>query len=126
MTIGEVKLVLHELAAFHATSHHFIKTYPGGLTSLAAECPCIFEVGKPFFEVKDGSEEMLNQILQMTQKKFDSSLWVVKKFGSEEQAKKMEAFQSSVSDVMKELLTQKITSDVVTHGDAWYSNFLFK
>jgi len=119
-------LVLQELASFHATSHHFIKTYPGGPESLAAECPCIFEAGKPFFEVKGGSEDMLNQILQMTQQKFASSLLVVQNFGSEELAKRMEAFQPKVSSVMKELLTQKITSDVVTHGDAWYSNFLIK
>jgi hypothetical protein len=32
-------MVLREMAAFHATSHHLIKTYPGGLDALAKDCP---------------------------------------------------------------------------------------
>jgi len=39
LTLNAVKLVLQEMAAFHATGDHFITTYPGGLEALAHECP---------------------------------------------------------------------------------------
>ena len=126
MTLGAVKLVLSELAAFHATSHHFIKTYPGGLASLAVECPRIFKAGRTFFKGEDGSNDMLNKILHMTQQMFDSCLLVVQKFGSEELAKRMEAFQPKVTKVMSEFFTPKSNFDMVTHGDAWYNNFLYR
>ncbi len=38
LTLNAVKLVLKEMAAFHATGQHFIATYPGGLDVLSQEC----------------------------------------------------------------------------------------
>ena len=39
LSLEAVKLVLGEMAAFHATAHHYIETYPGGLEVLAKETP---------------------------------------------------------------------------------------
>ena len=39
LTLEAVKLVLKEMAAFHATAHHYIQTYPGQLDALAKEQP---------------------------------------------------------------------------------------
>jgi hypothetical protein len=49
LTLSAAKLVLRELSAFHATGHHFINTYPGGLDALAKQHPTIFTVN--MFEV---------------------------------------------------------------------------
>jgi len=29
LTLNAIKIVLHELAAYHATAHHFLNTFPG-------------------------------------------------------------------------------------------------
>jgi hypothetical protein len=39
LTLNAVKLVLKELAAFHATGDYFISTYQGGLEALAKKYP---------------------------------------------------------------------------------------
>jgi len=125
LTLGGVKLVLHELAAFHATSHLFIKTYPGGLAKLAAECPRVFQDGKTF-ESKSGSDDMLNKMVHMSQELFASCLTMVQMFGSDELARRMKSFQPKVSRIMREFFTPKSTYDIITHGDAWYNNFLYR
>jgi hypothetical protein len=45
---------------------------------------------------------------------------------SEDIAARMEAFQPKVTAVMEAYLTNPWTLTNLTHGDAWYNNFLYR
>jgi hypothetical protein len=114
--------VLKELAAFHATGLHFINTYPGGREALASEYPDMFT--ENFVLGKDAGEEMMHRWFDMTANMFGSCVLVTKKYGSEELSTKMEAYQKKIRLVMDKLFNTKWRMSYVTHGDAWYNNFL--
>ena len=118
-----MKLVLKELAALHASGFHFINTYPGGLEALAKEYPNTFT--ETLF-AEDMGEEMLKGFFDMISNMFNSCTLVTKKFASEELANKMVAFQSKVVPVMDGYIKAKFKLWNLTHGDAWYNNFLYR
>ena len=124
MTLNAVKMVLQELAAFHASGHHFIKTYSGGLDALAKEYPLTFT--EDFFNGNDMGEVMAKQFFDMTVTMFGSTVLVCKKYGSQELASKMAEYHKKVKDVMGAMFTNKWKMSFVTHGDAWYNNFLYR
>ena len=117
-------MVLQALAAFHASGHHFIKTYPGGNDALAREYPLTFT--EDFFNQNDMGEEMAKQFFEMTVTMFGSTVLVCKKYGSPELAAKMVEYHKTVKDVMGALFTNKWKMSFVVHGDAWYNNFLYR
>ena len=76
--MGAVKLVLHEMAAFHATGYHFIPAYPGGREVLAAEHPSIFAMDMlEFFKGKGGADDLLDKFLNMTVQMYSSCVVVL-------------------------------------------------
>ena len=94
-------MVLQELAAFHASGHHFINTYPGGIEVLTKECPQTFT--EDFFENSD----MTKQFFDITVTMFGSTVLVCKKYGSPELAAKMAEYHKKVKDVMGAIFTKK-------------------
>jgi hypothetical protein len=124
LTLNAAKMVLQELAAFHATSQHFISTYPGGIELLAKEYPQFFT--EDFFSSNEKSREMVKQLFDMTSTCFGSCVQVAKKYGSEDLANRMEVFHAKVKSVMEGFFTNKWNMSYVTHGDAWYNNFLYR
>jgi hypothetical protein len=45
LTLNAVKLVLSEMAAFHASGYQYIQSYPGNLEALAKDCPRVNSIG---------------------------------------------------------------------------------
>jgi len=67
LTLGAVKLVLREMAAFHATCYHFMLAYPGGREALAVDHPSIFSKDMlEFFRGKGRGDELLDKFMNMT------------------------------------------------------------
>ena len=123
LSLNGVKLVLKELAAFHASGFHFIKTYPGGLEALAKEYPNTFT--ETFFAA-DLGEDMMKGFFDMIKNMFSSCALVTKNFASQELADKMAAFLPKVVPVMDGFIKSKFKLKNLTHGDAWYNNFLYR
>jgi hypothetical protein len=74
LSLNAIKLVLKELAAFHASGYHFIHTYPGGLEALAKEYP------NTFTEMLFGGgmgEEIAKNYFDMTVNMFNSCVLVL-------------------------------------------------
>jgi hypothetical protein len=117
-------MVLRELAAFHASGHYFISTYPGGLDALAKEYPQTFT--EDIFNHKEMDEEMGKQFFEMTSNCFGSCVLVAKKYGASDLGKRMESFHQKVKGVMEGFFTNKWKMRFVTHGDAWYNNFMYR
>ena len=126
LTLGAVKLVLSELAAFHASGYLFIRSHPDGLQALAEEYPGIFQIAGDYFKSLAGVDDMLEKFLQMTLQMYSSCFLVVQKYGSKELAQKMETFQPKVIEVMRSFFLSSWKHGFITHGDAWYNNFLFR
>ena len=118
-----MKLVLKELAAFHASGFHFISTYPGGLDALAKEYPSTFT--ESLFGEEMG-EEMTKGFYDMVKNMFRSCTLVTKKFASQELADKMAAYLPKIESVMDGFIKSKFILRNLTHGDAWYNNFLYR
>ena len=119
-----MKMVLRELAAFHASGQHFISTYPGGVDALAKEYPDTFT--EDFFNHNDMGEAMAKQFFEMTSTCFGSCVLVAKKYGSEDLANRMDVYHKKVKTVMDGFFTNKWKLRFVTHGDAWYNNFMYR
>ena len=117
-------MVLKELAAFHATGLHFVNTYPGGKDVLAVDYPGLFT--DSFFTGKDASEEMAKIFESFQTNMFRYCVLVSKRYGNEELASKMAAFQQKIKAVLDGLFEKKSEINFVTHGDAWYNNFLYR
>ncbi len=122
LSINGIKLVLQELAAFHASGHHFIQTYPGGIDTLAKEYPNCFT--ESFFNNHEMGEEMAKGFFEMTSNMFGSCVLVTKKYSSEELSSRMSAYHAKVKSIMEGLFTCKWRFSYITHGDAWYNNFM--
>ena len=123
LSLNGVKLIISELAAFHASGFHFISTYPGGLEALAKEYPITFT--QSFF-AEDLGEDMLKGFLDMTKNMFGSCALVARKFASKELADKMAAFLPKVVPVVDGFIKSKFKLFNLTHGDAWFNNFLYR
>ena len=121
-----MKLVLRELAAFHASGYLFIRNYPGELQALSKEYPGIFQIAGDYFKSLVGVDDMMEKFLQMTSQMYGSCFLVVQKYGSKELAQKMETFQPKVIEVMRAFFLSSWKHGFITHGDAWYNNFLFR
>ena len=113
--------MLKELAAFHATGHHFIKTYPGGVEALTEVYQELFQAD--FFEGRKMGDEKMVEIMAPT---FDTSIEIVRRFGSEEVSQKMISFRNVLKSEMLRVLRSKSDINFLIHGDAWFSNFMFK
>ena len=124
LTLKAVKLVLEELASFHATGHHFVNTFPGGTEALNEEYQNLYQ--ENFFDVEKKDENGMQQFLAMVTKMFGAAIVVVKKYGSEDLAKRLEAYQKNIQSEMEKLFFKKWQMSFITHGDAWYNNFLFR
>ena len=112
--------MLKELAAFHATGLHFLNTYPGGREALALEFPDMFT------ENFMPGEEMMQGFYDMTDNTFGSCILVTKKYGSEELSSKMVVFKNKIKPIMENILKSKWRISFITHGDAWYNNFMYR
>ena len=111
------------MAAFHASGFHFIHIYPGGLEALLKEYPLTFS--EKFFN-DDMGQDMAQNFFDMTVNMFGSCVLVTKKYASEDVAARMSAYQQKVKAVMESMFTSKWNLSNITHGDAWYNNFLYR
>ena len=112
------------MAAFHATSHHFVNTYPGGKEGLNEDFRKQFNEG--FFEEMKKDDVSMKAFIDMITQMFGAASVVTKKFGSEDLAERMESFQGRIMVELGKLFMQKPKMSFVTHGDAWYNNFMFR
>ena len=117
-------MALKELAAFHASGFHFINTYPGGKNALDVEHPDLFS--ENFFASEVQNKEMWTKYFEISSNMFGSCIPVAKKFGSPELAERMAAYQKTIPAVLEKLFDSKWKMSYVTHGDAWYNNFLYR
>lgn len=134
LTLNGVKLVLKELASFHATAQHFINTYPGGREALSDDYKKLYDAD--FFEVpkkpdNNGNDENANEnkmkgFFHMISQMFGTAVVVTKKFGSEDLADRMSAYHKKIIGEMVKLFMMKWRLCLIVHGDAWYNNFLFR
>ena len=116
--------MLKELAAFHATSYHFVNTYPGGKDALNADYQKLFN--EDFFEEMKKDDATMKAFIDFVIQMFGAATTVTQKFGSKDLAERMESFQGKIMAEMGKLFIQKPRMSFVTHGDAWYNNFLFR
>ena len=124
LSLHAVKLVLKELASFHATGFYFVNTYPGGKEGLAIDFPEMFT--ENIFRGDGVNAEMMSKFFEMAANMFGSCVLVAKKYGSEELGSRMEAYQKTVKTVLQETFSKQGKIHYVTHGDAWYNNFLYR
>ena len=110
------------LAAFHATTFHFVQTYPGGPDALTKDCP--FLKVKCVFDLTDASE--------FVYKGHESSLGIAsslaKQFGEDELSAK---FKEQLGIYLERQLKAAGPSEnckfkTIIHGDFWYNNFMVK
>ena len=69
---------------------------------------------------------MIAKFAEMTANRFGSCVLVTKKYGSEELSTKMAAYQKTVKSALDKISKSKWRKSFITHGDAWYNNFLFR
>jgi len=64
----------------------------------------------------------------MIAKMFHSCVIVAKRFGSKELGHKMEEYQKTVKEKIIRIIEDQGHGKMlfVTHGDAWYNNFLYR
>ena len=91
---------------------------------LAKEYPQIFT--EDFFNSNEMGQETAKQLFDMTSTCFGSCVLVAKKYGPEDLANRMEVYHKKVKAVMEGYFTHKWNMSYVTHGDAWYNNFLYR
>ncbi len=116
--------MLQELAAFHATSYHFINTYPGGKDGLNNDFQKLFN--EDFFEEKQNEDVSMKSFIDLTIQLFGTVSAITKKFSSKDLAERMESYQGKILGDIGKLFSQKTGMICITHGDAWYNNFLFR
>ena len=121
LTLNGIKLALKELAAFHATGYHFINAFPGGKEALAKLYRDLFQTN--FFEGRKIGDEKVVKIFAPT---FDTSIDIVRKFGSVELAERMVSYRRVLKSEMLRVYRSKSDINFLIHGDAWFSNFMFK
>ena len=125
LTLNAVKMVLKELASLHASGYYFIQTYPGGIETLAKEYPLTFT--EDYLNRRQlMDDEMCRQWFDMTASMFKSTALVVRKYGSEDLAIRMDTFHTQVHSVMESFFTTSWKISYLMHGDAWYNNFLYR
>ena len=124
LSLTAIRLILKEMASFHATSHHFVNTFPGGKDALNADYQKLFN--EDFFEEMKKDDETMKALMNGMKQRFGSILVVAKKFGSEDLAKRMESYQGKILSEMGKLFMQKPRISFFTHGDASLNNFLFR
>ncbi len=124
LSLNAIELVLKELAAFHATGFHFINTYPGGRKALATEYPDFFT--ENFTPGEEAGKEMMSKFAEISATRFGSCVLVTKKYGSKELSTKMADYQKNVKSALDTITKSKWRMSFVTHGDAWYNNFLYR
>ena len=90
---------------------------------MAKEYPKTF--GDTLF-CEEMGEAMTNGYFGMIKNMFSSCVLVTKKFASKELADKMAAFLPKVVPVMDGFIKSKFKLKNLTHGDAWYNNFLYR
>ena len=112
------------MAAFHATSYHFVNSYPGGKDGLNKEFQKLFN--ELFFEEIKKDDVTMNGFIKMTTQMFGTVSAVTKKFGSKDLSEKMVSYQSKIPAGMGKLFAQKPKMSFVTHGDASYNNFMYR
>ena len=118
---------MSELASLHATSYHFLQTYPGGLSCFEQDYSelCI-----------DGwftkSEESDNTPMEkMFVSIFASGVEVFKKCSPETEefqilSRKLEDYQKVRTTITDKIHKAQGDFVVLAHNDAWINNLLFK
>lgn len=121
----QIKLVLEQLALIHATSYHFIQTYPGGLEKFKQD----FEemISNQWFRhdpKEDVSFErfLANQDVTFVQIGEEAGPRVRR--GLLEKVKKFSLSRKKIVDQV--LAVKEEQFNCIVHGDSWCNNFLFR
>ena len=92
---------------------------------MAKESPNMFT--EDFFNSNyEKGLKMVKGFFVMTADMVKNCALVARKYCSEDVASRLEAFQPKVTSVMEAYLTGKWPLVTLTHGDAWYNNFMYK
>ena len=129
LKMSHVKLILTQLAEFHATTYHMIQTYEGGLGQFRKEFPHLNQakwieqnenMDRTFEGMIRNSCEVLLSILESDHGEEEPELY--------EKAKKF--FDKSDMSLMDRVSTCHVPKEegfsCLVHNDAWYNNFMFK
>ena len=71
-------------------------------------------------------DEMAKQWFDMTASMFKSTALVIRKYGSEDLAVRMEKYQTQIHSIMESFFSTNWKMSYLIHGDAWYNNFLYR
>ena len=116
--------MLKEIASFHATSHHFVNTYPGVKDGLSKDFKQQFN--EDFFESAKKDDDTMKALMDGMTQMFGSISVVTKKYGSKDMAARMKSYQEKILSEMGLLFMQKPRISFFIHGDASLNNFLFR
>ena len=119
----EVKPALEQLAFLHATTYHLIQSYPGGFEK--------FEKDKAVFCPKNlfgGGEDntQAEDFEKFASMMFMNCINVVRECSSKELADRMEEFNKQRQKIIQAVTEPQGPFNLITHGDAWYSNMMFR
>jgi hypothetical protein len=120
----QVKLVLDQLARLHASSHHYVETYPGGLDKFTKDFPIYIKDSWLPAETKEMEEKNDKEILFGV----DLMLSILKKYSKDtELTEKVVKFRDHLLKSVKgAIASKKDAFNCLLHNDAWCHNFMFR
>ncbi len=125
--MAQIRLVLQQLARLHATSYHFLTTFPGGVEAFKKE----FDIFTSETWFRKGSEQLEEQTEQMFAGIFASFTTIVEEFchdnpGLVDKLKEFNTVRKKRVDNIHRPAEDVKGFNCMLHNDSWCNNFLFK
>jgi len=118
-----VEKLLMELAAYHATTYHFLQMHPGGMKSLLESQPYLRT--KSLFELFPSMEEMNKKFLVQS---MTTTSAIIAKAGNKELSCLVKKQEGLINDAVRKaaVASPDCKFKTLIHGDFWYNNIMVK